>query len=126
MFLPKFLCELEHVDALIVFHAGERFRTESFLGKEIEPGAAHPVVHQRVRASVSCKTRLKAFLENFFKLKLQSVDVRNAGRALRHPLSLLILELQEIKIKSAIRNLFSASKRFFRNGKQRKARRQGQ
>jgi hypothetical protein len=68
MFLPKFPCELEHVDAFIVFHAGERFRTKSFLGKEIEPGAAHPIVHQRVRARVSSETRLEAFLENFVSL----------------------------------------------------------
>src|SRR5439155_16520517 len=107
MFLPKFLCELEHVDAFIVFHAGERFRTKSFLGKEIEPSAAHPFVHQRVRASVSCKTRLKAFLENFSKLGLQRVDVRDAGRARRYPFSLIFLELQEIEIKSAILNFFS-------------------
>src|SRR5437016_14456771 len=120
MFLPKFLCELEHVDAFIVFHAGERFRTKSFLGKEIEPGAAHPFVHQRVRASVSNEARLKAFLENFFKLGLQSVDVRNAGRALRHPLSLFFFELQEIKIKSTAWNPLRPTKCFFGGGEQRK------
>src|SRR6266480_6075177 len=98
MFLPKFLCELQHVDAFIVFHAGERFRTESFLGKEIEPGAAHPIVHHRVRARVSSKTRLKAFLKNFVKLRLQRMNVRDAGRAWRYPVSLIIFELQEIEI----------------------------
>src|SRR4029077_21159426 len=108
MFLPKFLCEFEHVDAFIVFHASERFRTKSFLGKEIEPRAAHPIVHQRVRARGSSETRLKAFLEDFVKLGLQRVDVRDAGRAWRCPFSLIFLELQEIEIKSAIRNLFSA------------------
>src|SRR5437773_5045813 len=118
MFLPKFLCELEHVDAFIVFHAGERFRTESFLGKEIEPGAEHPVVHHCVRARMSSETHLKAFLENFVKLELQCVDVPNARSARRHPFCLLILELQEIEIKSAIRNLFSACECFLRNGKQ--------
>src|SRR6266480_98608 len=118
MFLPKFSCELQHVDALIVFHAGERFRTKSFLGKEIEPGAAHPIVHHCVRARVSSKTRLKALVENFSKLELQRVDVRDAGRARRYPFSLIFLELQEIEIKSAIWNFFSARECFFRNGKQ--------
>src|SRR5882724_10275570 len=118
MSLTKFSCELQDVDAFIVFHAGERFRTESFLGKEIEPSAAHPVVHQRVRASVSCETRLEAFLKNFVKLELQRVDVRDAGRAWRYPFSLIFLELQEIEIKSAIRNFFSARECFFGGGEQ--------
>src|SRR5438034_8163191 len=100
MSLAKFSCELEHVDAFVVFYAGERFRTESFLGKEIEPSAAHPIVHQRVRASVSSKTRLKALVENFVKFGLQRVDVRDTGRARRYPFSLIFLELQEIEIKS--------------------------
>src|SRR5438876_12453555 len=113
MSLPKFPCELEHVDAFIVFHAGKRFRAKSFLGKEIKPGTANPTVHQRVRARVSSKTRLKAFLENLVKLELQCVDVCDAGRARREPLSLLVFELQEIEIKSAIRNLFSACECFF-------------
>src|SRR6266550_7019691 len=126
MFLPKFPCELEHVDAFIVFHAGERFRTESFLGKEIEPSAAHPVVHHRVRARVSSKTRLQTFFENFVKLELQRVDVRDAGRARRYPFSLIFLELQEIEIKSAIWNFFSARECFFGGGEQRKTRRQSQ
>src|SRR5437773_6206075 len=108
MFLAKFLCELEHVDAFIVFHAGERFGTESFLGEKIESSAAHPIVHQRVRARVSSKTRLQAFLENFVKFGLQRVNVRDARRARRYPFSLTFLELKEIEIKSAIRNFFSA------------------
>src|SRR5947208_10332445 len=65
MFVPKFPCEFEHVDAFIVFHAGKRFRAKSFLGKEIEPGSAHPIVHQGIRTRVSSKTRFQAFLENF-------------------------------------------------------------
>src|SRR4029077_5807782 len=89
-----------------------------------EPRAAHPIVHQRVRARVSSETRLKAFLEDFVKLGLQRVDVRDAGRAWRCPFSLIFLELQEIEIKSAIRNLFSARECFLRNGEQRKTRRQ--
>src|SRR5206468_865277 len=124
MLLPKFLCELEHVDILIVFHAGERFRAESFLGEEIEPRASHPIMHHRVRARVSSKTRLETLVENFSKLELQRVDVRDAGRAWRYPFSLIFLELKEIEIKSAIRNFFSARECFFRNGEQRKTRRQ--
>src|SRR6266566_6776723 len=126
MSLAKFSCELEHVDAFVVFYAGELFRTESFLGKEIELSAAHPVVHQRVRASVSSKTRLKALVENFSKLRLQRMNVRDAGRAWRYPFSLVFLELKKIEIKSAILNFFSARVCFFRNGKQRKTRRLSQ
>src|SRR5258705_2230756 len=105
MLLPKFPCELQHVDAFVVFHAGQCFCSESFLGEEIKPRAAHPIVHQRVRASVSSKARLQTFFENFFKLKLQRMYVSDAGRARRYPLRLLLFELQEIKIKSAVRNL---------------------
>src|SRR5947208_9962032 len=126
MFLPKFLCELDHVDAFIVFHAGERFRTKSFFGEKIEPGAPHPIVHQRVRPRMSSKTGVEALIENFVKLGLQSVDVRDAGRAWRYPFSLIFLELKEIEIKSTVRNLFSARECFFRNGEQRKTRRQSQ
>src|SRR6266480_4187067 len=126
MFLPEFLRESKYVDTPVVLHAGQRFRAESWLGEKIESSTPHPIMHHRVRARVSCKTRLKAFLENFVKLGLQSVDVRNARRARRYPFSLIFLELQEIEIKSAIRNFFSACECFFRNGKQRKTRRQRQ
>src|SRR5437773_1837320 len=57
MSLAKFSCELEHVDAFVVFYAGERFRTESFLGEKIEPSTPHPIMHHCVRARVSSKTR---------------------------------------------------------------------
>src|SRR5438132_10405986 len=108
MFFSKFPCELEHVDAFIVFHAGERFRTKSFLGEKIEPSTPHPIMHHCVRARVSSKTRLQAFLEDFAKLELQSVDVRDAGSARRRPFSLIFPELEEIEIKSAILNFLSA------------------
>ena len=52
--------------------------------------------------------------------------VSDAGRTRRHPLRLLLFELQEIEIKSTVRNLFGACERFLRNGEQRKARRQRQ
>src|SRR5206468_12715667 len=83
-------------------------------------------MHHRVRARVSSKTRLETLVENFSKLELQSVDVRDAGRAWRYPFSLIFLELKEIEIKSTVRNLFSARECFFRNGEQRKTRRQSQ
>ena len=102
MFLPQFPGELEHVDALVVLHAGERFRAESFLGEEIEPGPAHPVVNERIAARVSSKTRLHPFFENFIQLRLQRVDVRDAGSAGRRPFRLLLPKLQKIEIKSAI------------------------
>ena len=68
MFLPQFPGELEHVDAFVVLHAGERFRPESFLGEEIEPGPAHPVVNEPIGARVPSKTRLESFFENFVEL----------------------------------------------------------
>ena len=42
MFFPHLSRELQHVDAFIVFHAGQRFRAESFLGEKIESCPAHP------------------------------------------------------------------------------------
>src|SRR5437016_4491604 len=75
---------------------------------------------------MSLKTRFQTFLENFVELRLQRVDVRDAWCAWRQPLRLLLPELQEIKIKSAIRNLLRACKRFLRSGEQRKPGRQRQ
>src|SRR5262249_33709393 len=104
--------ELQHVDALIVFHARQRFRAEPFLGKKIESRTAHPIVHERVGAYVTSVTRFETFLENFIEFELERMNVPNARRARRHPLRLLALELQEIEIKSAIRNFPGACKRF--------------
>ena len=126
MLLPKFPCELQHVDAFVVLDASERFRAEPFLGEKVESGTAHPIVYQRVRARVSSETLLQTFFENLIELELQRMDVSDAGRAWRHPLRLLFSELQEIEIKSAVRNLFRAREPFFGNGEQRKTRRQRQ
>ena len=68
MLLSKFPCELQDVDTLIVFHAGERFRAESFLGEEIEPRASHPLVHERVGLRMPSKTRFQTFFENLVEL----------------------------------------------------------
>lgn len=126
MFLAKLFRESQHVDALIVLHAGQRLRAKPILGEEVESGAADPIVHQRVRARVSRKTCLQAFLENFIELELECVNMSDAGRAGRHPLGLFAPELQEIEIESAIRDLFRAREPFFRNGEQRKTGRQRQ
>src|SRR6267378_6745607 len=104
MFFPQSSREVQNVDAFIVFHAGERLSAEPFLGKKIESSATHPIVHERIRACVTSVTRLEAFLENFVQLELKRVNVPDARRARRHPLRLLAFELQEIEIKSAIRN----------------------
>src|SRR6476660_8090393 len=65
MFFPQPSREVQNVDALIVFHAGEGLGTEPFLGKKIESRAAHPIVHELVGACMTSVTRLEAFLENF-------------------------------------------------------------
>src|SRR4029077_8944145 len=124
MFFPQPSRELQYVDALIVFHAGERLGADPFLGKEIESSATHPIVNERICARVTSVTRLEAFLENFVQLELERVNVSDARRARRQPLRLLAPELQKIEIKSAIRNFVGPFERFLRNGEQRKARRQ--
>src|SRR5260370_15207775 len=98
MFCPQPSREVQNVDAFIVFHAGERLSAESFLGKKIESGAAHPIVHEPVGACVTSVTRLEAFLENFVQLGLERVNVSNARRARRHPLRLLALALHEVEL----------------------------
>src|SRR4051794_7376851 len=115
MFFPQRSRELKNVDAFIVFHAGECFRAESFFGKKMESSATHPLVHERICACVTSVTRLEAFLEDFVQLKLKRVNVPDTRRARRHPLCLLVFELQEIEIKSAIRNFLSSFERFVRN-----------
>src|SRR5512133_2572588 len=105
MFFPQPSGEVQNVDASTVFHAGEGLGAEPFLGKKIESSAAHPIVHERIGACVTSVTRLEAFLENFIQLELERVNMSDARRARRHKLRMLALELQEIAIESAIRNL---------------------
>src|SRR6266481_7676971 len=124
MFRSQSSRELQHVDPPGVFHARQRLCAKAFLRKEIKSCTAHPIVHERIRASVTGVTRLQTFLENFVELKLERVNVSDAWGAGRHPLRLLVPELQEIEIESAIRNLLRACKRFFGDGEQRKTRRQ--
>src|ERR1043166_7490700 len=126
MFRPKFFRKPQHVDALIVLDASERLRAKPFLREEIKSCAADPIMHQRVRARVPSEARLEAFLENLVELELQRVYVPDARRAGRHPLSLLLPELEKIEIESTVRNLFRAREPFFRNGQQRKPRWQRQ
>ena len=52
--------------------------------------------------------------------------MRDARRAWRHPLRLLFPEFEEIKIKSAVGNFFSARECPFRDGEQRETWREGQ
>ena len=75
-------------------------------------------MHERIGAGVSSKALLQAFFENFAELGLQCMDVSNARSAWRHPFCLLLLELEEIEIKSAVRDLFCARERLIRNRKQ--------
>src|SRR5262249_57886538 len=83
MFFPQPPREVQHVDAFIVFHAGERLRAESFLCKKIESRTAHPIVHERIRARVTSVTRFEAFLENFVELALAPTPPPPPRRTLR-------------------------------------------
>src|SRR5262245_33635590 len=118
MFFPQPSRKLQHVDAFVVFHAGQRLRTKSFLGEKIESRTAHPIVHKRIGAGVTGVTRLKAFLKNFIEFELQRMNVSNAWCTRRHVLSLLAFELEEIKIESSVRYFRGACERLFRNGEQ--------
>lgn len=124
MLFAEIAGEFQNINAAIVFHAGECFRAKAFFREEVEAGATDPIVNERVRACMSIRARVEAFLENFVELGLQGVDVRDAGRAWRHPLGLLFFEFEEIKIKTAVRNFFGACKSFFGNGEKRKTRRE--
>src|SRR5437764_11730456 len=77
-------------------------------------------MHEHVRPFVSSKARLQAFVENFIELRLQRVHMPNARRARRHPFCLLLLELEEIKVKTAVWDFLCASKCLLRNREQRK------
>src|ERR1051325_4254946 len=118
MFFPEPFRHLEHVDSFVVFHAGECLRAKAFFGKKIESCAAHPLMHESIRPRVTSVTRFKTFLENLIKLRLERMNLPDARRARRHELSLLVLKLQEIEIKSAIRDFAGACKPLFRNGEQ--------
>ena len=61
----KFPRKCENIDAFVVLHAGERFRSKSFLSEKVEAGAANPIMHERVRARVPIKARVEAFVEDF-------------------------------------------------------------
>src|SRR6516164_2017347 len=108
MFLAKPPRERQHVDALVVLDASKRLRAKPLLGEEIKSCATHPIVHQGIRARVPSEALLQTFFENLIELELQRVDVPDARRAWRHPSRLLFLELEEIEIESAIRNLSRA------------------
>ena len=60
--------EFRHVDSSIIFHAGESKRAKIFFGKKFETSPGHPVVNERIGASVTSKTRRQSFVENIFKL----------------------------------------------------------
>ena len=124
MFSSQFPRKLQHIDAFIVFDARQCLCAEPLPGEEFEPNATHPIMHERIGANVTGITRFQPFLEDLIELVFERMNVPDARRAGRHPLGLFAPELQEIEIKSAIRNFLRARKGLFRNGEQRKARRQ--
>ena len=118
MFAPQFASELQNVDAAVVFHASKRFRPEAFLSEKVKTGVAHPIVHECIRARMSTKALVEALLENLVELRLQGVNMRDAGRARRHPFGLLFFELNEIEVKTTVRNFFRARKSLVGSRKQ--------
>src|SRR3954452_4732537 len=121
MFCSQFPRQLQHIDAFIVFHARQRLRAKPFLGKEIESCAAHPIMYESIGTGVPSVTRLQAFFEDLIELGFECMNVPDAWRARRHPLGLLVPELEEIEIKSTIRDFLGACESLFRNREQRKA-----
>ena len=68
MFLAQVAHEFRNVDAAIIFHAGESERAKIFFGEKFETAPTHPVVDERIGASVASKTRRQSFVENIFEL----------------------------------------------------------
>ena len=106
---------------LIVFDAGERLRSETFFGEEIEAGTFYPIVNERIGFGVASETRVQSFLENFIELGFQCEDVADARRGGRHPFGLLLFELKEIEVVAAILLFLGAGECFFGNCEQREA-----
>src|SRR5207253_6744974 len=61
MFFTQVANEFRHVDFPIIFHAGESKRAKIFFGKKFETSPGHPVVNERIGASVTSKTRRQSF-----------------------------------------------------------------
>src|SRR5438876_11100833 len=71
---------------------------------------------------MSIEAGFESFLKDFVELRLQSMNVRDAGCAWGHPFGLLFFEFEEIEIETAVRNSFGAGESFFGNGKEGKSR----
>src|SRR5438445_12611504 len=75
---------------------------------------------------MSIEAGVETFLENFVELRLQSMNVRDAGCAWGHPFGLLFFEFEEVEIETAVRNFFGAGESFFGNGKEGKSGRESE
>ncbi len=67
MFFAQVAHEFRHVDAAIIFDAGESEGAKVFFGEKFETSSTHPVVDKRVSAGVTRTTRRQSFAENFFE-----------------------------------------------------------
>src|SRR5712692_6033314 len=83
-------------------------------------------MHERIRSCVSIEARVESFLENFVKLGLQCVNMRDAGRARCHPFALLFSEFEKVEVETAVRYFLRARESFFGCGEERKTGRQGE
>ena len=83
-----------------------------------------PVARELVRLLVSRKTIFEPFGEEIVELGTQRIDVSDARRAGRHALLGVFLELDEVKVITAILGRRRFGERGGRRGKYRKPRRQ--
>ena len=67
MFFAQVAHEFRHVDAAIIFDAGEGEGAKVFFGEKFEITLTHSVVDERICPGVTTKTRRQSFTENFFK-----------------------------------------------------------
>src|SRR5207237_5563655 len=75
---------------------------------------------------MSIEAGFESFFKDFVELRLQSMNVRDAGCARGHPFGLLLFEFEEIEIETAVGNFFGAGESFFGNAKEGKSGRESE
>src|SRR5690349_872043 len=70
MFFAQVANEFRHIRSPIIFHGRESKRAKILSSKKFETSPGHPVVNERIGASVTSKARRQSFVENIFKLRL--------------------------------------------------------
>src|SRR5471032_2397420 len=94
--------KVRNVDPTGVRHACERLRAIAFRREKTESAARDPVMHQGVGPGVPGVTIREPFREDVLELGLQREDVADAWCGWRHVSLGVLLELEEIKVVTAI------------------------